>query len=126
MSPILVLLIFFSCGVLLWKLVTWLPPRLTSPTLILTATAGIYAVSFFLFGLLGVYGFAHLVGRYSHILPHGFYYPVLLLTIAMVIGLPGYTTYYFFKKCRPRTHKPPTVRRLAGRKPPGGRGPLRF
>lgn len=126
MSPILVLFVFFACGVLMWKLITWLPPRLREPTMIITATAAIYAASFFLVGMFAVYMFVHLVGKYSHVLPQGFYYPVLILAIAMLIFVPGYATRHFYRKCRPRTHKPPTVRRLAGRKPPGGRGPLRF
>lgn len=126
MSPILVLLIFLSCGILMWKLITWLPPRLHDPTAVIVGTATVYAAMFFLVGLFVVYGFAHLVGRYSHILSHAFYYPVLILALVLLIAVPGYATYYFYKKCPPRRHKPPTVRRVAGRKPPGGRGPLRF
>ena len=89
MSPILVLFVFFACGVLMWKLINWLPPRLREPTMIITATAAIYAVSFFLVGMFAVYMFVHLVGKYSHMLPQGFYYPVLILAIAMLIFVPA-------------------------------------
>lgn len=125
MPPILALFTFFAFGVLLWKLATWLPPRLREPTLVITLTATYYAATFFLVCLFAVYMVVHLAGRHG-LLPHAYFIPVLILAVIMLIGLPAYATYYFYKKCPPRAHKAPTVRRVAGRKPPGGRGPLRF
>ncbi len=124
MSPLLALIVFVACAWLVWIGIGWLSARLRDPVNIGVAAGGVYAVSFFVVTAFAVYMYGYLAGARSGVLPPGFATPALVLAVAMVIGLPGYAAYRFFGLCRKNLrHKPPTVRRVMGRRPPtAGRG----
>ena len=118
MPPALVLIVFVASCWLIWIAIGWLPKKLRDSVHITLAAAAIYAVSFFVVTAFAVYMYVYLAGVRSGILPQAYATPLLILAIALIIALPGYAVYRFFHLARHRQHKPPTVRRLLGRKPP--------